>query len=186
MRARGANKSPTGTLFVAGLVRRRTAVSARQGSDDHDEAADVPIARLAINKMTKAGKATPERVKRQLSDPRLDAPRKWGAEKPIPVEVLAEQNRRTFDNKSLLLEISSAGLRGLCGNLKANPGCARPAETVCWNRGWTLAVRPGWPNFAELAERHASNNEATFHCRFVFFRQGARPLFLERSAGPGG
>jgi translation initiation factor IF-2 len=108
MRARGAKVTDIVVLVVAAddgvMPQTREAI-------DHARAANVPII-VAINKVDKQN-ATPERVKRELTD--LDLmPEEWGG-KTVTVEVSAKKKT----NIDLLLEMIL--LVSDIGELKANP-----------------------------------------------------------------
>jgi translation initiation factor IF-2 len=108
MRARGAKVTDLVILVVAAddgvMPQTREAI-------DHARAASVPIV-VAINKVDKPN-ASPERVKRELTD--LDLmPEEWGG-KTVTVEVSAKKKQ----NIDLLLEMIL--LVTDIGELKANP-----------------------------------------------------------------
>ena len=108
MRARGAKVTDIVILVVAAddgvMPQTREAI-------DHARAAGVPII-VAINKIDKPN-ASPERVKRQLTE--LDLmPEEWGG-KTVTVEVSAKKKQ----NLDLLLEMVL--LVSDIGDLKANP-----------------------------------------------------------------
>ena len=108
MRARGAKVTDIVVLVVAAddgvMPQTREAI-------DHARAASVPII-VAINKIDKAN-ASPERVKRELTDLGL-MPEEWGGQ-TVTVEVSAKKKQ----NLELLLEMIL--LVTDIGELKANP-----------------------------------------------------------------
>ncbi len=108
MRARGAKVTDIVILVVAAddgvMPQTREAI-------DHAKAAGVPIV-VAINKIDKAN-ASPERVKRELTDLGL-MPEEWGGQ-TVTVEVSAKKHQ----NIDLLLEMIL--LVTDIGELKANP-----------------------------------------------------------------
>jgi len=108
MRARGAKVTDIVILVVAAddgvMPQTREAI-------DHARAANVPII-VAINKIDKAN-ASPERVKRELTELNL-MPEEWGGQ-TVTVEVSARKKQ----NIELLLEMVL--LVSDLGDLKANP-----------------------------------------------------------------
>jgi translation initiation factor IF-2 len=108
MRARGAKVTDIVILVVAAddgvMPQTREAI-------DHAKAANVPIV-VAINKIDKPN-ASPERVKRELTDLGL-MPEEWGGQ-TVTVEVSAKKKQ----NIELLLEMVL--LVSDIGELKANP-----------------------------------------------------------------
>jgi translation initiation factor IF-2 len=108
MRARGAKVTDIVILVVAAddgvMPQTREAI-------DHARAANVPII-VAINKIDKPN-ASPERVKRELTDLNL-MPEEWGGQ-TVTVEVSAKKKQ----NIELLLEMVL--LVSDIGELKANP-----------------------------------------------------------------
>src|SRR5437588_724301 len=108
MRARGAKVTDIVVLVVAAddgvMPQTKEAI-------DHAKAANVPIV-VAINKIDKAN-ASPERVKRELTDLSL-MPEEWGGQ-TVTVEVSARQKK----NIDLLLEMILLSSDIL--ELKANP-----------------------------------------------------------------
>src|SRR5204862_10220 len=108
MRARGARVTDVVVLVVAAddgvMPQTREAI-------DHARAANVPII-VAINKIDKPN-ASPERVKRELTELNL-MPEEWGGQ-TVTVEVSAKKKQ----NLELLLEMIL--LVADIGELKANP-----------------------------------------------------------------
>jgi translation initiation factor IF-2 len=108
MRARGAKVTDIVILVVAAddgvMPQTREAI-------DHARAANVPII-VAINKIDKPN-ASPERVKRELTD--LDLmPEEWGG-KTVTVEVSAKKKQNIDGLLEMVLLVSDLG------ELKANP-----------------------------------------------------------------
>jgi translation initiation factor IF-2 len=108
MRARGAKVTDIVVLVVAAddgvMPQTREAI-------DHARAANVPIV-VAINKIDKAN-ASPERVKRELTDLGL-MPEEWGGQ-TVTVEVSAKKKQNIDSLLEMVLLVSDIG------ELKANP-----------------------------------------------------------------
>ncbi len=108
MRARGAKVTDIVVLVVAAddgvMPQTREAI-------DHAKAANVPII-VAINKIDKPN-ASPEKVKRELTDLGL-MPEEWGGQ-TVTVEVSARQKQNIDSLLEMILLVSDIG------ELKANP-----------------------------------------------------------------